>query len=96
MRVIVANCCKGISLAKSMSLLVQFETPNGDLLHRVLGAAMADLARLRGRTLTSEEHAALLHLVRANLLAAAEEGERDPDRLRACAIEGIRFGGMLH
>jgi hypothetical protein len=79
-----------------MSLMLQFGTPSSDLLHRVLVAAMDELARLRGRPLTSAEHAALIQLVRANLQAAAEDGERDPDRLRAFAIDGIRFGGLLH
>jgi hypothetical protein len=86
----------GSNVAQLMSLIQQFGTPNGDLLHRVLVAAIEELAGLRGRPLTREEQAALTQLVKANLLAAAEHGERDPDRLRAFAIEGIRFGGLLH
>jgi hypothetical protein len=42
------------------------------------------------------ERAALAHLVHANLHAATEDGEHDPSRLRALALQGISFGGSRH
>jgi hypothetical protein len=76
--------------------LVQEKAPTGAALDTVLRAAMADLARLRGRPLMATERAALAHLVHANLHAATEDGEHDPSRLRALALQGISFGGSRH
>lgn len=59
------------------------------LRERVLETAIAEVLQQPGPALTEAETAALVEILSSNLLAAAQEGETNPARLKAKILEGV-------
>jgi hypothetical protein len=59
------------------------------LRERVLESAINEVLQQPGPAFSEEETTALVEILSANLMAAAQEGETNPTRLKARILEGV-------